>query len=226
MGEQEKEDIQTEETAAQGQGDELVEVPPSAGAPAHLEAEMKKLNECLEEKTKEAKINYDKFLRACADLENYKKRAEKEKGDLINFANERLIKEILPAVDNLERAIDHIRVPEGLPSNRSIGGIKQGEDELDLSAIKDGIKLVLDNMVSVLKKFGIEVVSSLGEKFDPMKHEAVSQEETTEHKPGTVIKEFHKCYYLNNRLIRPAMVVIAKTPEPSTEMEEAAGGEE
>lgn len=217
MGEQEKEDIQTEETAAQGQGDELVEVPPSAGAPAHLEAEMKKLNECLEEKTKEAKINYDKFLRACADLENYKKRAEKEKGDLINFANERLIKEILPAVDNLERAIDHIHVP---------AGTKQGEDESDLSAIKDGIRLVLDNLVSVLKKFGIEVVSSLGEKFDPMKHEAVSQEETTEHKPGIVIKEFHKCYYLNNRLIRPAMVVIAKTPESSTEMEEAAGGEE
>src|SRR3989338_4035578 len=185
MGEQEKEDIEIESPDKDLQG----------------QAEIKRLNLCLEQKTKEAEVTFDKFLRACADLENYKKRAEKEKGELINFSNERFIKEVLPVVDNLERAIDHI------------------EDESDHSAIKDGIKLVLDSLLAVLNKFGIEVASAVGEKFDPKKHEAVSQEESCEYEPGTVIKEFHKCYYLNGRLLRPAMVVIVKPPETLSEIE-------
>ncbi|MBI5328737.1 MAG: nucleotide exchange factor GrpE [Deltaproteobacteria bacterium] len=173
-----------------------------------IDAEIKRLNQCLEEKTKEAETNYNKFLRVCADLDNYKKRAEKEKGDLISFSNERLIKELIPVVDNLERAINHI------------------DDESDFSAIQDGIKLVLDNLLTVLKKFGIGVVSAMGAKFDPTKHEAVNQEETSECEPGTVIKEFHKGYYLNGRLLRPAMVVISKLPETLPEMEEAPGRED
>lgn len=159
-----------------------------------MEADIKRLAESLEQKAKEAEANQNKFLRACADLENYKKRADKEKSELINFSNEKLIKELIPVADNLERAIDHI------------------EDESDLAAIKDGIKLVRDSLLAVLKKFGVEAASAIGEKFDPTRHEAVSQEEASECEHGTVIREFHKCYYLNGRLIRPAMVVISKTP--------------
>ena len=185
MGEQEKEDIEIESPDKDLQG----------------QAEIKRLNLCLEQKTKEAEVTFDKFLRACADIENYKKRAEKEKGELINFSNERFIKEVLPVVDNLERAIDHI------------------EDESDLAAVKDGIKLVLDNLLAVLKKFGVEAASAMGDKFDPTRHEAISQEEILNSDPGTIIKEFHKGYYLNGRLLRPAMVVIAKTPEKLAEEE-------
>ncbi|MDP2681249.1 MAG: nucleotide exchange factor GrpE [Deltaproteobacteria bacterium] len=190
MGEQEKEDIEIESPDKDLQG----------------QAEIKRLNLCLEQKTKEAEAAFDKFLRACADLENYKKRAEKEKGELISFSNERFIKEVLPVVDNLERAIDHI------------------EDESDLAAVKDGIKLVLDNLLAVLKKFGVEAASAMGDKFDPTRHEAISQEEILNSDPGTIIKEFHKGYYLNGRLLRPAMVVIAKATEKSKEKEETEEG--
>ena len=195
MGEQEKENIETEEAAPE-KGEEGI-----SAAPPLPEAELKRLSECLGEKTREAEANYDKFLRMCADLENYKKRTEKEKTELISFSNERLLRELIPVVDNLERAIEHI------------------EEGSDFSAIKDGIRLVLDNLLVVLKKFGVEQISALGAKFDPVKHEAVNQEESAEHGPGVVIKEFHKCYYLNNRLIRPAMVVISKLPEKSAEGE-------
>lgn len=225
MAKREKENTELE--LPKTEGEEVQEERALAAGPAEsIEEELKRLNESLEAKTKEAEINYDKFLRACADFENYKKRVEKEKGELVSFANERLIKEVIPVVDNLERAIDHMHVPaEPAPAVVS-RGIKQGEDESDLSAVKDGIKLVLDNLLAVLKKFGVEVVSAVGEKFDPTKHEAVAQEETAEHEPGVVIKEFHKYYYLNNRLIRPAMVVISKAPEPSTEMKEVTEGED
>ena len=209
MEEQEKDTgaIETPDKDLQGQAPveekegAIQQATPSTDSAAPMEAEIKKLTESLEQKTKETEENYNKFLRACADLENYKKRVEKEKGELISFSNERLIKELIPVVDNLERAIDHI------------------EDESDLSAIKDGIKLVMDSLLAVLNKFGIEVASAVGEKFDPKKHEAVSQEESCEYEPGTVIKEFHKCYYLNGRLLRPAMVVISKSPETLSEIE-------
>ena len=220
MGEQEKDNREIE-AASQENGSELGVETHCNASPRSSETAKEELttpdNQQLETELisnlksqianlqKKAEANYNKFLRACADLENYKKRVEKEKGELINFSNERIIRDILPVIDNLERAVDHI------------------EDESDLAAIKDGIKLVLDNMLAVLKKFGVEVASAMGEKFDPTRHEAVSQEETTECAPGAVIKEFNKCYYLNGRLIRPAMVVIAKPPETSPEMEEASG---
>src|SRR3989338_9398303 len=154
MEEQEKDTgaIETPDKDLQGQAPveekegAIQQATPSTDTAATMEAEIKKLTESLEQKTKEAEENYNKFLRACADLENYKKRVEKEKGELVSFPNERLIKELIPVVDNLERAIDHIPAPE-----------EQGEGESDLSAVKDGIKLVLDNLLAVLKKFGVEV---------------------------------------------------------------------
>src|SRR3990170_1915171 len=195
VGEQEKENIETEEAPPE-KGEKIISAtPPPPGA------EMMRLSEGLSGKTKGGGGKYDKILRICADLENYKKRAEKEKAELISFSNERLLRELIPVVDNLERAIEHT------------------EEGSDFSAIKDGVKLVLDNLLVVLKKFGVEQISALGAKFDPVKHEAVNQEESAEHGPGVVIKEFHKCYYLNNRLIRPAMVVISKLPEKSAEGE-------
>ncbi len=209
MGEQEKENLEIE-IPAHDEGEIQQVLPPDKdlrgqaqiSAAVQMEAEIKRLTESLEQKTKEAEASQNKFLRACADLENHKKRTDKEKSELINFSNEKLIKELIPVADNLERAIDHI------------------EEESDHTAIKEGIKLVLDSLLAVLKKFGVEAASAIGEKFDPTRHEAVSQEEASDCEHGTVIKEFHKCYYLNGRLIRPAMVVIAKAPETAPAGEE------
>ena len=196
MAKKEKENAELELPKTEGE-EAQEERAPAAGPAEPTEEELKRLNECLEAKTKEAATNYDKFLRACADFENYKKRVEKEKGELVSFANERLIKEVIPVVDNLERAIDHIPAPE-----------EQGEGESDLSAVKDGIKLVLDNLLAVLKKFGVEVVSAVGEKFDPLRHEAVESIEGGE--SGMIAEEMQKGYLVGEEVLRPAKVKVYK----------------
>lgn len=165
---------------------ELLELP---------EQEIARLRSELEEKTREAEDNYNKFLRACADLENYKKRSEKEKSDAISYANESIIEDVLSSVDNFERALSHAN----------------GENNLE--SLRKGVKLTLDQMYSTLKKYGLQEIKSVGEKFDPSVHHAISHEETDEAEPETVVREFQKGYYLKGRLLRPAMVSVAKKPE-------------
>lgn len=165
-----------------------------------LQGEIERLKDALEEKTREASAHYDRFLRAVADLENYKKRVEKEREELLNFANERLIKELLPTLDNLERALLHMN------------------EETNLTTLKEGVEFIRGQILSTLKKFGLEEVHALGERFDPTKHEAITQEESEGYEPGVVIKEFQKGYYLRDRLIRPAMVSVSKAPEKVKEV--------
>ncbi|MBI5892175.1 MAG: nucleotide exchange factor GrpE [Deltaproteobacteria bacterium] len=152
----------------------------------------------LDEKIKECEENYKRFLLVSADLDNYKKRSEREKEDISNFGNERLIKELIVVIDNLERALGHINTDT---------------DAVLRNSVRDGVKLTLDQFLAILKKFGLEQVSAIGERFDPSKHEAINQEEDKDCEPGTVIKEYQKGYYLKDRLIRPAMVVVSKLPE-------------
>ena len=150
----------------------------------------------LEAKDKEAKGNHDKFLRAVADLENYKRRTSKEVADAKSYANERLIAEILPVIDNFERALGHAN----------------GTDADSPGSIAEGIKLIVDQMFAVLKKAGLEEVAALGEKFDPALHHAISEEESAEAEPGTVVKEFQKGYFLKGKLLRPSMVAVSSAP--------------
>lgn len=159
------------------------------------EEEIKRLAEQGEAASREAAANYDKYLRAVADLDNYRKRAEKEKSDAITFANEKLIEEILPVIDNFERALSHAN----------------GEENLE--SLKQGIGLISGQMAALLKKFGIEEIKAAGEKFDPAMHHAISEEESSEAEPGTVVREFQKGYLLKGRLLRPAMVAVARKPE-------------
>ena len=155
----------------------------------------------LEEKEKEAKENYDRWLRAVAELENYKKRMTKEKLDLSKYANEQLIKELLPIVDNLERAIEHSKNPKGS------------------KALNDGVKMTAKQLIAVLEKNGIKRIEALNEPFDPNYHEAIMQLETQEHKENIVVKELEKGYLLHDRLIRPSRVAISKSPDTEeTEM--------
>ena len=130
-----------------------------------------------------------------ADLDNYRKRAEKEKADAIAFANEKLIEEILPVIDNFERALAHAN----------------GEENLE--SLRQGIGLISGQMAALIKKFGIEEIKAAGEKFDPAMHHAISEEENPEAEPGTVVREFQKGYLLKGRLLRPAMVAVSRKPE-------------
>ncbi|MFQ5736157.1 MAG: nucleotide exchange factor GrpE [Thermodesulfobacteriota bacterium] len=156
------------------------------------EQEIERLKGEIEAKEKEAKANLDKYLRSVADLENFRKRAQKEISDSKCFANETLISELLPVLDNFERALAHADGDGGSGS------------------VRDGIKLIIDQMFGVLRKFGLEEVDALGQRFDPGLHHAISETESADAEPGTVVEVFQKGYYLKGKLVRPAMVAVAR----------------
>jgi molecular chaperone GrpE len=160
--------------------------------------EVVELRRMLEEKTKEAEENYARLLRLAADMENLKKRQERERADLLQFANENLVKELLPVVDNLERALDH---------GRQLKAPK---------ALLEGISMVYHGFLKVLDRFGVTAHDSLGQQFDPAFHNAMMQEEAPDVPDGSVIKELQKGYLMNQRLLRPAMVVVASNTQNET----------
>jgi molecular chaperone GrpE len=135
--------------------------------------------------------NYDLYLRSQAEMENMKKRFRREKEDWIKYSNETLIKEILPIMDNLERAVSHSNKEAAIPS------------------LREGIELTLRTLKSALSKSGIEEVKAEGALFDPALHEAVSQVDDESVERGKVVKEIQKGYLLNKRLIRPSMVTVS-----------------
>jgi molecular chaperone GrpE len=141
----------------------------------------------------------DEYLRKRAELDNFKKRIEREKADYLDYANVELIKLILPSIDNLERALTH-----------------SGEDS-EIETLKQGIELTLKDLQGALKKFGLNHIKAEGTRFDPTLHEAISQVESTEHDDGTVTKELQKGYQLKDRLIRPALVVVSQKPSEASE---------
>ena len=152
----------------------------------------------LAEKTQEAEENYARLLRLAADMENLKKRQEREKVELLQFANENLVKELLPVVDNLERALDH---------GRQLKAPK---------ALLEGIEMVHQGFLKALDRFGVTAHDSLGQQFDPAFHNAMMQEEAPDVPDGSVIKELQKGYLMHQRLLRPAMVVVARTTQNET----------
>jgi len=159
-------------------------------SPEDAAERIRQLEEALAAKEAEAAANWDKYLRERADLENYRRRVQKEKEDLQKYGNECLLMEILPVLDNLERALDH------------------ASDE-SLSAVIEGISLTRSMLLSVLKKFGVEPLEAKGTAFDPAFHQAMCRVESADASPNTVIEEFQKGYMLNDRLLRPAMVSVA-----------------
>lgn len=146
----------------------------------------------LEELRASSEKNHDLYLRAMADIENLKRRFRKEKEDLGRFANESIIRELLPVLDNLQNAISFAQ-----RANAS-------------ASMLEGISLTLKMLIEVLKKSGVKEIKAVEEEFDPNFHQAVMHEETEEKKAGIVIKELQKGYLLNERLIRPSMVVVGK----------------
>ena len=150
-----------------------------------------KLQEQLSEKTRKAAENYDKWLRLLAEFDNFKKRTQKEKADLMKFSNESLLRSILPILDNLERAIDH------------------GKGSKENTSLLEGLEITLRQFLNTLERFGVKPLAARGEVFYPEKHEAVSQQESDE-EPNRVISEIEKGYIYHDRLLRPARVIVSK----------------
>ena len=146
--------------------------------------------ELLREQHEEQK---NKYLRALADLENYKKRANLERDEFVRFANEAIVKELLPAVDAFAKAIEYAN--------------KSNNEEL----VK-GIALVKKLLEDALKKFGVEQIEAIGKPYDPNFHEAILTK-GSDKQPGVVLEEVQKGYAMHGRLLRPAMVIVSKSIE-------------
>ena len=143
---------------------------------------------------KEKKDNWDKYVRSVADLENSRKRQRRELEDARADTKIRVLKEMLPVVDNLERAIEHAT------QNQSA----------DQAAIIDGLKLVVRQFMHAFERLEVTPIEADNQPFDPNLHEAISQLETDTHPPGTVVSVLQRGYKAGDRLLRPAMVVVAK----------------
>lgn len=144
----------------------------------------------LAEKEKEAAVNYDKYVHAIADMENYKKRAAKEKAEVVKYGKEEVIKDMLPFIDSLDRALEH------------------AETSTEIKSFKEGIKLIQDQLLNCLKKHGVEVIECTGKEFDPNYHEAMMQIDSEDHEANKIVNEFQRGYLLNGRLLRPSKVSV------------------
>ncbi|HKA87236.1 MAG TPA: nucleotide exchange factor GrpE [Haliangiales bacterium] len=143
---------------------------------------------------KEKQDLYDRLLRTAADFDNYKKRVRREMEEARLKAKEEVLREILPGLDNLERAIAAAAGVEGA------------------AGVVEGVKLVLRQFHSALERFDVRSFSTVGEAFDPARHEAIAQVETDEHPPGSVASEMQRGYTIGPRLLRAALVAVAKAP--------------
>jgi molecular chaperone GrpE len=151
----------------------------------------------LEKAQCEVKAHQEQYLRTLAEMENLRKRTQREKEDLAKFANENILREILPVIDNLERAVEHAEQAE------------MGETG---AGLLEGVQMTLGQFSQVLNRFGVTPVDSLGLPFDPALHQAMGQMETKEYPANAVAQQMQKGYQLNERLLRPAMVMVAKPP--------------
>lgn len=140
------------------------------------------------------KDEHEKMLRAVADLENYKKRALKEKEEVQKFGIEKVLKDFLPVFDNFDRALDSAKSPA------------------DYESLRKGVEMIRKLMEDSLGKHGVKTFSAKGLPFDPQRHEAMSAAETTEMPPNHVFAEILRGFTLNDRLVRPALVMVSRAP--------------
>lgn len=183
-------------------GPEAAEAARSAEAgPATALADVEKLNAIIQEKDREIADLKDKYLRVLADSENARKRIRQQSEESVRIQKEALLRELLPIVDNLERAVDAAR------------GGGNGKP------IVEGVELVLRSMHDFLRNQGVTQVSALGQPFDPSRHEAVGQIESSAHQPNTVVEEFNRGYQIGDRTLRPARVTVAKSADPEGDEE-------
>jgi len=180
-----------------GDGRDPSHEPPPSGAET-AEERVRALEAELAKTREEVKQGQDRWLRERADLENVKRRAAREKADLAKFASEGVLRDLLPVVDNLERAVAH------------------AEDQSD--PLLSGVKLVLKFLQDLLERHRVSRVKARGALFNPAEHEAMAQVESAVHEPNAVVDEHQAGYRLHDRLLRPAMVTVAKAPSPDQDL--------
>ena len=139
---------------------------------------------------------FDQLRRRQAEFENYRKRVDRERGEIYQRGRDDVLLQLLPVVDNFERALSSLETSEG-----------------DAEALRHGVELIHKQFIDALSKFGLKPVEAVGQTFDPHVHEAVTMEATDKHKENTVIEEFQRGYKIGDRLLRPAKVKVASSPE-------------
>lgn len=187
--EQIKEEAAAQAEMADAEEPELLEEDGGAVEPSTLDEMKAKLEEALQK----AEQQKDLVLRSQAELQNVRRRAERDVEHAHKFGMEKITQELLPVVDNLERALE-----------------AAGEDNDFVKALREGVELTLSMFLKALAKFQIEPVNPEGEPFDPSLHQAVSMVEQSQVEPNTVVSVMQKGYTLHGRIVRPAMVVVAK----------------
>ena len=178
----EQEAIPDEQAGLNEEGSvETAEAPETEGTPS----------DGMEQLKAEAEQYKDNYLRATAEFQNYKRRSEKEKADIYKYAGEKLLVDLLPIVDNIERAMSHVA------------------DE-EQNGLADGVRMIYKSLQGLLEKNGVEAIAAVGEAFDPEVHHAVQMVASDEHEPQHVIEEYQKGYRLNGKVIRFSMVKVSE----------------
>jgi len=155
--------------------------------------------EALRKKESEAAEAQDRCARVQADFENTRRRLERDKQEFLKFANEGLLAELVPFVDDFQRAF------------------AAADTTQDFQVLHKGVEMILNHLLQLLKQHGVTPLEAMGKKFDPQYHEALLQVETAEHPEDTVIEELQKGYMANNRVLRTAKVKVAKAPDAESE---------
>ena len=150
----------------------------------------------LKQRAAKADEHWDRLLRTSADLDNYRKRAAREKQDAIKFANESLLQKLIPILDNFDMAL---AAAQTNPSDAA-------------QSMQTGVNMIYQQLRNLLVEAGLEEIDATGKQFDPNLHEAISQKETNEVADGHVVLQLRKGYRLRERLLRPATVIVAKNP--------------
>jgi len=170
--------------------------------------ELQQLHQQIEDLIKEKDEIFEKLQRVAADYENFQKRTPRQIADTIHFEKEKIIKTLLPALDNFEHTLQNARSAE------------------NLDVIIKGVRIIYDQMLDILKTHGVEQIKALGQKFDPALHEAMMQKTDAGQEDNTVLEEFQKGYKLNGRVIRPSKVIVNKLQPEQDRQKEITGPDE
>lgn len=165
-------------------------------------SELEKLRNRIDELQKEKDELFEKLQRVSADFANFQKRVPKQIADTVGYEKEKIIKSLLPILDNLEHTLQNAHSAE------------------NIDVLVKGIKIIYDQMLDILKSYGVEQIKALGEKFDPALHEAMMQKAEPDSEENIVLEEFQTGYKLNGRVIRPSKVVVNTPPQQQDEQQE------
>lgn len=165
------------------------------GGTSSADIDIRALHEALDKKESEYRDLNDKYLRTLAEMDNFRKRMLREQTESAKYANEKILCDLLTVVDNIERAILHSR------------------EKKDFDALTDGLDLTMKEFTTVMEKYGVKCIESIGQAFDPARHHAVSMVESDAHQDNTIMEEFRKGYILNDRILRPSLVSVVKKKE-------------